>query len=107
MSKQEEVYIEIDVCLICHDNDGDLCSNICKCKTNRYHKKCLFEWINTKKSLSCEICNEEYTEEIISDFFLYSIQTEESEYQPNEKPGILVAFLLCSAALILLYCLSM
>jgi E3 ubiquitin-protein ligase DOA10 len=50
-------------CRIClDDNKEELYQNICNCKgsLNYIHKNCLFNWMNTKNDMICEICKSKY-----------------------------------------------
>lgn len=50
-------------CFICFDDEGDVKSNVCGCKDRHVHLNCLEKWVNTKVSLKCEICLEDYNVE--------------------------------------------
>lgn len=46
-------------CYICLEEDqDDLLHNVCSCKHNCVHTKCLLKCIEKSKKISCTICNE-------------------------------------------------
>ena len=83
----KSIYINIyddNYCIICHDNKGVLCSNICLCKNIKYHKECLYRWISIKDCYICEICDTEYKTEFIEEFIVDNINIIKRDENNNK-----------------------
>ena len=91
-----------DECIICLDSEGQITTNICECKTVRYHKKCLFKWINIKRKYKCEICDNDYDDRIVNEY-INNKRIDEKLKKHNTYLYLFMSIFICSITMFVIF----